>query len=447
MGEHTPPPEGYTTWNEYWTKAHHQPWRTDPEVDEGRQQFLTEHRRVEPNVERGIYPFKDIGLTRADVEWLLATHEDGRGSVLSGEFGRTGLDLRGATLSGVNLSKLPLAGILGGLDKSLWPDDVGDSLEPIPMVEDAAAHLEGANLLEAQFRWAMLDGAHLEGANLRRANLYGADVRAAHLEEASLFLSHLDDANLFQAHLEGADLRFAFLGRGTYINDAHLTDVTNKKHGTAFVADIRWGEVNLSLVKWANVRRLGDEKYARNQQSPRWPEGKQVPGEPSDRRLSLFSQAVRANRQLATVLRAQGLNEEADRFAYRAQLCQRVVLRRQHKYLRYLGSWLLNIVAGYGYRPLRSLLTYFTVNAIFATAYFLIAHFITAPSGGASLTPLEAFIFSATSFHGRGFSPGPGGEHVALSNPLVMLSALEAGIGLLLEITFFATVTQRFLAR
>ncbi len=40
-----------------------------------------------------------------------------------------------------------------------------------------------------------------------------------------------------------------------------------------------------------------------------------------------YRTAVRANRQLTTVLRGQGLNEEANHFAYRAQLLQRVVWR------------------------------------------------------------------------------------------------------------------------
>src|SRR5438552_18969585 len=58
-------------WKEYW-KAKGQPWRTEPEVDLERQAFLTERRSITPDIEKGIYPFKDIKLSRADVEWLLA---------------------------------------------------------------------------------------------------------------------------------------------------------------------------------------------------------------------------------------------------------------------------------------------------------------------------------------------------------------------------------------
>src|SRR5207302_3345549 len=73
-----------------------------------------------------------------------------------------------------------------------------------------------------------------------------------------------------------------------------------------------------------------------------------------------FRAAVRANRQLAVVLRAQGLNEAADRFAYRAQVLQRRVLRRSgaHASGSYLFSGLLAVLAGYGYKPGRTVMAY-----------------------------------------------------------------------------------------
>lgn len=82
-------------WKAYW-KAQGQPWRTEPEIDEERQNYLDERRTITPNVKQGIYPFRDIKLSRADVEWLLATHEKGRGPVDwndSSQREREGLDL------------------------------------------------------------------------------------------------------------------------------------------------------------------------------------------------------------------------------------------------------------------------------------------------------------------------------------------------------------------
>lgn len=148
--------------------------------------------------------------------------------------------------------------------------------------------------------------------------------------------------------------------------------------------------------------------------------------------------AVRANRQLAVALQGQGLNEEAARFAYRAQKLQRVVLRLQRKYLQYLFSLFLDLLAGYGYRPGRSLLWYVISIIGFALAYYTF--------GRLSLFPPDAFIYSLTSFHGCGFFPGLE-VTVLLHNPWVVLAAAEAVVGFSIEISFIATFTQRYFGK
>ncbi len=64
----------------HWREQGH-PWRTEPEVDANRQEELSRHRAIIPDIEKGISPFKGMKLPHADIEWLLATHEDGRGPV------------------------------------------------------------------------------------------------------------------------------------------------------------------------------------------------------------------------------------------------------------------------------------------------------------------------------------------------------------------------------
>ncbi|HEX2913760.1 MAG TPA: hypothetical protein VH186_23345 [Chloroflexia bacterium] len=134
-------------------------------------------------------------------------------------------------------------------------------------------------------------------------------------------------------------------------------------------------------------------------------------------------------------MEAQGLSEEAARFAYRAQRLQRQVLAWQGRYGQYFFSVFLDLLAGYGYKPSRSFIAYLLVNFTFATAYYLLG-----PSQGLKLTPLEAFVFSLTSFHGRGFS---GSTNIGLASPMTILAAFEAFMGLLVEITLIATFTQR----
>ena len=98
-------------WSQYW-QAKGFPWRTEPEIDAKRQEELSKCRAILPDIEKEIYPFKGMKLSRADVEWLLATHENRRGPIDwndEGQREREGLDLRGADLGHENLSRLPLS--------------------------------------------------------------------------------------------------------------------------------------------------------------------------------------------------------------------------------------------------------------------------------------------------------------------------------------------------
>lgn len=92
------------------------------------------------------------------------------------------------------------------------------------------------------------------------------------------------------------------------------------------------------------------------------------------------------------------------------------------------------MLAGYGYRLGRSFLAYLVVISCFMTLYHVL---------DPHLAWNEAFVVSMTAFHGRGFSPSTFTPGDAVS----VLSALEAFIGLIIEVTFIATLTQRFFNR
>jgi hypothetical protein len=113
-------------------------------------------------------------------------------------------------------------------------------------------------------------------------------------------------------------------------------------------------------------------------------------------------------------------------------------LLRQFRLGAYLFSLFLDALAGYGYRPGRSLIVYLLIIFGCATAYFEIGQTV-----GPHLSMLAALVFSVTSFHGRGFFPGG----IALDSPLTVLAAGEAVIGLIIEISFIATFTQRFFGK
>src|SRR5262249_13395004 len=320
-------------------------------------------------------------------------------------------------------------------------------------LEDATlreARLEGANLHEAHLERATLRAAHLERADLREAHLEQADLlrvnlRDANLEAATLHGAlllgvHLEGANLYGAHLEGkrgvgdvvgdvapADLRGAFFDSGSNLRHATLGD---DALGYVSLADVTWGGVNLAVVKWsrpgglfgrrARAALLGDEREARRQMTRT---GEVKDGE---RWLAGYEAAVRANRQLAVALRGQGLEEDGARFAYRAQTLERAVLRRQGRPGAYFFSLFLDLLAGYGYRPGRSVFAYLLMIFGFAATFYTLGQ-----AESLHLSPLGSLILSITSFHGRGFFPGG----VALDDPLTVLAAAEAIIGLVIEIS------------
>ena len=185
----------------------------------------------------------------------------------------------------------------------IQPDLLGADL-PYKRLESADlrdAHLEGALLRGAHLEGALLRGAHLEGANLAYAHLEGANLVRVDLKSVNLRDAHLEGANLVYAHLEGANLRQAFFDATTNLEEITLGD---EEHGFALVADLSWGDVNLTVVDWSQVKMLGDEYVAREKQYVQGVSDK-------NRRLNEYKMSVRANRQLANQLEDQGLIEEA----------------------------------------------------------------------------------------------------------------------------------------
>ena len=100
----------------------------------------------------------------------------------------------------------------------------------------------------------------------------------------------------------------AFFDNTTKLAGISLGDET---YGFVPLADLNWGSANLTEVDWTQVHRLGDE-YA-----TQW----KLPIE--------YQAAIRANRQLATELQAQGLDEDAAHFAYRAHVNKRLMRLQQ----------------------------------------------------------------------------------------------------------------------
>lgn len=224
----------------------------------------------------------------------------------------------------------------------------------------------------------------------------------------------------------------------------HDVVLSNEQKGAAFLADLHWGDVNVTVVNWSVISILGEERIA---QVRKGPDGK---AKDKKRRIEEHHTAVRTYRQLATILQSQGLNENAAQFAYRAQVLQKSVFwlqmlqpkirltQRVRLFGSWLFSWFLYLLAGYGYRPGRSIIAYLLMISIFALAYFVFGL-----TGTHHLQWYEALVVSLTAFHGRGFFS----EQFQPGDPQAIIAAIEAVVGLVIEISFIATFTQRFFGK
>jgi uncharacterized protein YjbI with pentapeptide repeats len=402
--------------------------------------------------------------------------------------------LEGAVLNGVHLEGARLFG--ARLEMAYL---IGAYLEGAILT---GAHLEGANLEKAHLEGAILVGSHFEGADLYNVHLSGAYLRLTHFEGVILYGAHLEGKKVVFRDLERirkwkkefpGNLPPAYLSSVFFDSTVNLEGIVlgNKKYGSISAVDVRWGGVNLAVIDWSGVKVLGNEHQARQKKYDNGP----FSGQSKDKlkRLSEYQEAVRAYRQLASALQDQGLDEVASRFAYRAQGLQRSVLwlevqlgrtklideylksmqeqetdieisimedwlfrheetihqqlgpwqkaqelwQKLQKVTSYIFSWLLAILAGYGYKPARTIFWYLLVISSSAIAYSVVGHLPLWP---------DSLVFSVMSFHGRGFFPSLSGE-TSLHNPVVIWAAAEAVVGLLIEVSFIATFTQRFFGK
>jgi hypothetical protein len=147
----------------------------------------------------------------------------------------------------------------------------------------------------------------------------------------------------------------------------------------------------------------------------------------------------------AVALQAQGLSEDASRFAYHAQVLQREVYRRQRQFGAYLFSLLIAVLAGYGYRLGRILIAYVLIVTVFAAGYFFTGHTLSDPALSAqSLVQgvLDAFQISLNAIHGRVFF-----AQFGLDTAQSWLATAESIVGIVIEGVFVAMLIQRFFGR
>ena len=331
----------------------------------------------------------------------LVTGPGGSGAIMLKD--QPNLHLEGARLQRADLREalLQRAGLTGA---DLW----GAFLNRAVL---SAAHLEGANLNRATLDDARLEGAYLNGASLLQASLRGA----------VLVRTMLDEADLAGADLEGANLRGASFDKRTRLNEVKLNG--------ALLEQATFDGTDLTVLEWSMVRRLGDETWARSTKKPALqgiddsPPPPLVPKRASER-TEEYRRAGRAYRSLAVVLRSQGLTAASGRFDTRAELMEcharwHQALVESHgaehekrppfqRALHTAGGVLESFASYvvYGLVWLAAHLWALALSYVLLIAAFTLVYLLAGQQAHTGLDLGNAFVFSVTSFHGRGLRPG-----------------------------------------
>lgn len=394
---------------------------------------------------RGIYPgerppqFACAPLQRPDIEWLLSVREGAKpilaaGGTFAADCDLSRLDLQGAVL---HWARLPTTGLVRGANLM-------------------DAHLFSAQLQDAYLSGVRLDGADLSLGQLQKARLVGCQFRGASLSGADLGGAKLWRCHLEQVDLRGANLVGADLTEAQFDNQTDLGDVrffTSSGRGGPSVVDVHWNEVQITKIADLEVgKQLGDDPcpdwplrpvawvtllLSRSWKSLRslWgggsveattvltPQIEMGPWLSDAQRLRL---AVRAYRQLAVLLKIQGIAGPARRFEYRANRLE----RKTASGLGRLLSFVYDILSGYGFKPIRLVIAYLATVTVFASVYDVLG-VVKGPS---------AFWFSIIAFHGRGVVSG---VDIGVGSSGLIVAAIEAAVGVLIEALLVAAIVRR----
>ena len=216
---------------------------------------------------------RNIGRSRT-LTVLLSLDSDRKGTVVqflyvSGliDVEEPVIDLSGASLFGVNLTRTNLAGAdLSGADLTR---------AQLTLSQLSEANLEGADLTGAYIEGAELMHTNLAGADLTGTNLADADLKNANLAGALLLVSNLEGTDLGGANATGANMKGANLKRAKLANanmtGANLSD-TNLAGAFMLVANLSNADLKGANLEHANLKsaRLVDVSF---DSTTKWPAG------------------------------------------------------------------------------------------------------------------------------------------------------------------------------
>ena len=321
--------------------------------------------------------------------------------------------------------------------KNCWDhiEDKQEYLEHLEKLVKDSVSLQGANL----------SGVNLANFNMPRARLARANLHRANLSSCNLFDADLNNADLLGANLSHSDLTGANLNTSDLtrcsLNGARLwhADMENANLIEADLSSCDLWNTALSRARFWRTDFTGALSLSMKNFSPR--SGKYFAFCRINEKGA--QSAEEAYRDLKKYFLATGKYNDASWASYREKTMERRLLKKKKNIIAYLPSLIMNLLSGYGEKPLRIISSSFVVILAYSAAYALMdaVRFVSQP--GYALSLGDYIYYSAVTFTTVGY-----GDFIPKSElSFRFLAASEAFIGAFMIGLFIFTLARRYSAR
>ncbi len=312
------------------------------------------------------------------VKKLLEKHKDDKDLTSEMDYIKLGWDWSEADLSGWKLEGLKLSnkGNIANLQNANFSranlENINLTSANLEKAYFGGANLKNANLRESVLTGAYLRGAILENATLHKSCLQSADMRGTNLQNAKLWSSNLQGAKLIRANLKNAGFN-----EKTILHDVNLYQC----------------QIDNSTLKFADNQL--DKKVIQEKNND-------------------YKKAKEVYRNLKNYFIQEGMYNISGEYYYREKLMEAKCNWKDKKYFKWISNMFLNLVAGYGERPLRVLIWWVGIILGYSFIYYFYnGIYIRMANNINSYNPkfLEALYFSIVTFTTLGFgdfAPKPG---------------------------------------
>ena len=281
------------------------------------------------------------------------------------------------------------------------------------------ANLQGADLVGAKLQGADLVGANLQGATLVGANLVGTKLQGANLLGTKLQGANLLGTNLLGANLLGANLQGANLGNSN-LRDAIFDEKT-------ILTDVDFFQCTLDGSTIKNAYKNIDKEVIQIR---------------TTKKKNNYSRAREIYILLKNYFRREGMYDISGEYFIQEKKMEKILNKKRKKWGKYFLNIFLEIVSGYGERPLNAIICSLIIILGSAHIYWLFNGIMATNDkvtfGG---TFFESLYFSIVTFATLGY-----GDLIPKAGFFRFIASFESLTGIILTAIFifiFARKTTR----